>query len=166
MGSGVFSGSSNLKKVEWNSSKMKTIEAYSFEDCIKLEEVFFSEEAANNIIRIGTSAFELGKDSSEVNLKMNFNNFINLTSLGQGAFNGSNLSLIDNMGDPISRLIIPRGLVDLPTYAFARCKFTEVFFPNTYLGTEEDSFIFYNTPLKVVEFESGLTNLTIPSSCF
>ena len=166
MGSGVFKGSSNLKKVEWNSSKMETIEAYSFEDCIKLEEVFFSEEAANNIIKIGTSAFELGKVDSNVNLKMNFNNFINLTSLGQGAFDSSNLSLIDNMGDPISRLIIPRGLVDLPTYAFARCKFTEVFFPNTYLGTGENSFIFYNTPLKVVEFESGLTNLTIPSSCF
>ncbi len=166
MGSSVFSGSSNLKKVEWNSSKMKTIEAESFEDCIKLEEVFFSEEAANNIVRIGASAFKLGKSSSTVNLKMNFNNFINLTSLGMNAFYGSNLSLIDNMGDPISRLIIPRGLVDLPSYAFANCKFTEVFFPNTYLGTEKGTFIFYSTPLKVVEFESGLTNLTIPGTCF
>lgn len=166
MGTSTFENNSKLIKAQWNAKQISSIPAYTFKSCKNLEEIIFSEEAQSNITSIGEEAFRLDKSSSNKKLKMNFNSLINLTTLGNNAFYKSELSLIDNEGNDISKLIIPRGLTDLPAYAFADCGFTEVFFPNTYLGTSKALHIFYSTPLETVEFEEGLVDLTIPDCCF
>lgn len=57
IGPGAFSGSENIETIAWPDS-LTTISASIFEDCTNLTSFTYSEDAYNNIVTIGTSAFK------------------------------------------------------------------------------------------------------------
>lgn len=163
MGASVFNDCSKLKQVHWNCKNLTAVPMRTFDSVSTLEEVFFSEEAAKNIVTIGEEAFNLSA-SYAMNLKMNFNSLKNLTSIKTSAFDGSGLTLIDDNKEVISKLNIPIGIASLGSRAFAKTRFTEVYFPNTF--KEFNSYEFSDSQVEKIYFDENREEIAIGEASF
>lgn len=163
IGNYLFQSSSNLTKVLWNTSKLNSIPAYTFEYCLKLEEVIFCKEAYLNITSIGDSAFQ-PSTSSYGKLKLNLNAFKNLTTIENSAFYRSKLTLVNDNGETEARLIIPETLTKLTNFCFGFTNIQEVFFPKTFQNFGGHDFD--TAPVTKIEFEEGIGNIKIGDATF